>query len=69
MSKKKVVVKGGGNNLYGEEMAEWLSRAGAAEREAYILMERLTPHASLNYLVLPGQPAPTEVCRLSGTAG
>jgi glutathione synthase len=35
--------EGGGNNLYGEEMARALGRMGAAERASYILMERITP--------------------------
>ena len=35
--------EGGGNNLYGEEMARALGRMDAAERASYILMERIRP--------------------------
>ena len=35
--------EGGGNNLYGEEMARALGRMAAAERASYILMERIRP--------------------------
>ena len=35
--------EGGGNNLYGAEMARALGRMGTAERASYILMERIRP--------------------------
>ena len=35
--------EGGGNNLYGAEMARALGRMDAAERASYILMERIRP--------------------------
>ena len=35
--------EGGGNNLYGEEMATALAEMPAAERASYILMERISP--------------------------
>ena len=35
--------EGGGNNLFGAELRDALRSMGAAERAAYILMERIVP--------------------------
>ena len=36
--------EGGGNNLYGPEVAQAMARMSPSELESYILMERIFPH-------------------------
>ncbi|XP_050415263.1 glutathione synthetase isoform X2 [Patella vulgata] len=49
--------EGGGNNLYGEEMKEFLlSIATCSERSAYILMDRIYSKPQLNSIVKTGVP-------------
>jgi len=49
--------EGGGNNVYGEDIKEFLEKLGDSdERNAYILMERIAPPSTKNYMVRPGQP-------------
>jgi len=46
--------EGGGNNVYGEEIRETLSRIGSSpHREAYILMDRIRAPIQRNYLLRP----------------
>ena len=55
----KPMREGGGNNLYRAELHAALLRMDAAERAAYILMERITPPAYDNILVVKGVPCLT----------
>ncbi|XP_046544097.1 glutathione synthetase-like isoform X3 [Haliotis rubra] len=49
--------EGGGHNLYGDDIREFLeTHKDSKERNAYILMERIFPKAQKNYLVTPGRP-------------
>ncbi|XP_046544103.1 glutathione synthetase-like [Haliotis rubra] len=49
--------EGGGNNLYGDDIREFLeAHQKSKERNAYILMERIFPKAQKNYLLKPGIP-------------
>ncbi|XP_071534053.1 glutathione synthetase-like isoform X2 [Panulirus ornatus] len=49
--------EGGGNNVYGAEIKEVLEKIkDSAEREAYILMDRIRPPIQENYLVRPYEP-------------
>ncbi|XP_046544149.1 LOW QUALITY PROTEIN: glutathione synthetase-like [Haliotis rubra] len=49
--------EGGGNNLYGDDIREFLeTHQNSTERNAYILMERIFPKTQKNYLVTPGRP-------------
>ncbi|XP_060564458.1 glutathione synthetase-like [Ruditapes philippinarum] len=57
---KKFVLKpqreGGGNNVYGEDIREFLSGIrDSEERNAYILMERIFPWPQKNYLLKEGK--------------
>ncbi|XP_067652118.1 glutathione synthetase-like [Haliotis asinina] len=48
--------EGGGNNLYRNDIREFLEKhTNSKERNAYILMERIFPKAHKNYLVSPGR--------------
>ena len=47
--------EGGGNNIYGTDIVSFLSNMkDADERNAYILMDRLNPPVTSNYIVRPG---------------
>jgi len=49
--------EGGGNNVYGEDIKPFLeSIKDSDERNAWILMDRIEPPVSRNYMVRPGQP-------------
>ncbi|WAR11946.1 GSHB-like protein, partial [Mya arenaria] len=49
--------EGGGNNIYGDEIAEMLQKMGSTEeRSAYILMERIFPWPQNNHLLKEGKP-------------
>ena len=59
-SPEKFVLKpqreGGGNNVYGEDIKPFLENIkDSAERNAYILMDRIQPPVTTNYMVRPGQ--------------
>jgi hypothetical protein len=48
--------EGGGNNIYGQDIPPFLSNiADANERNAYILMDRINPPITTNYVVRPGK--------------
>ncbi|XP_041376800.1 glutathione synthetase-like [Gigantopelta aegis] len=50
--------EGGGNNLYGDDIATFLRKhENSKERNAYILMERVYPVPQKNYLVKAGIPS------------
>jgi len=51
--------EGGGNNLYGADIAAKLKEVGSSrERTAYILMDLIWPHCQPNYLMRPGEQKP-----------
>ena len=48
--------EGGGNNIYGEDIVPFLQNLkDEDERNAYILMERINPPTTTNYVVRPGK--------------
>eukprot|EP00092_Neocalanus_flemingeri_P030197 GFUD01032776.1.p1 GENE.GFUD01032776.1~~GFUD01032776.1.p1 ORF type:complete len:483 (+),score=157.98 GFUD01032776.1:127-1575(+) len=50
--------EGGGNNVYGEDIKPFLEKIkDSEERNAYILMDRIQPPVTTNYMVRPGQEA------------
>ena len=51
--------EGGGNNVYGADIAATLSAIrDSQERTSYILMDLIEPHVQPNYLLRAGQGAP-----------
>merc|ERR1712156_465543 len=57
---KKYVLKpqreGGGNNIYGKDIVPFLQNLkDEEERNAYLLMERINPPTTTNYVVRPGK--------------
>jgi len=49
--------EGGGNNVYGEDIRPFLQDIkDSDERNAFILMDRIQPPVTSNYMVRPGQP-------------
>jgi len=48
--------EGGGNNVYGDDIKPFLEKIkDSEERNAYILMDRIQPPVTTNYMVRPGQ--------------
>ena len=48
--------EGGGNNIYGKDIVPFLSNLkDKNERNAYILMDRINPPTTTNYVVRPGK--------------
>ncbi|XP_058670715.1 glutathione synthetase [Ammospiza caudacuta] len=55
--------EGGGNNLYGEELREVLEKIkDSPERTSYILMDKIKPQPSLNYLLRAHSPLQVSEC-------
>uniref|UniRef100_A0A8C9T9Y2 Glutathione synthetase n=1 Tax=Scleropages formosus TaxID=113540 RepID=A0A8C9T9Y2_SCLFO len=52
--------EGGGNNIYGEEICRVLQEK--SERVAYILMDKVNPQPSRNYLLRHGSPVKLATC-------
>lgn len=47
--------EGGGNNIYGDDIVPFLTEVlQSDEKNAYILMDRLSPPVTTNYMVRPG---------------
>ena len=47
--------EGGGNNVYGDDIKPFLEKIrNSEERNAYILMDRIHPPVTTNYMVRPG---------------
>lgn len=46
--------EGGGNNVYGEDIKPFLSQLEGDEKDAYILMDKISPPITTNYVVRPG---------------
>ena len=64
--------EGGGNNVYGEDIVPFLEKIkDSSERDAYILMDRIFPPKTINYMVRPGwkEPKKTEVISELGIFG
>ena len=50
--------EGGGNNVYGADIKPFLENIkDSEERNAFILMDRIQPPVTTNYMVRPGQNA------------
>lgn len=47
--------EGGGNNVYGQDIPGYLKNLTAAERAAYILMDRISPPLSKGFILKPGE--------------
>ena len=61
--------EGGGNNVYGAEIATKLSAIkDSQERTGYILMDLIEPHVQPNYLLRPGQGEP-QLVQAAGELG
>ncbi|XP_015736853.1 glutathione synthetase isoform X1 [Coturnix japonica] len=55
--------EGGGNNLYGEELKQVLQRIkDSPERTSYILMDKIEPQPSVNYLLRARSPLKASKC-------
>lgn len=51
--------EGGGNNVYGDDIKPFLeSIKDSEERSAYILMDKISPPVTTNYMVRPGASEP-----------
>ena len=64
--------EGGGNNVYGDDIVPFLEKIrDSSERDAYILMDRIYPPKTTNYMVRPGwkEPKMTEVISELGIFG
>ena len=59
MFKANLYLKGGGNNIYGDDIIPFLEKIkDSNERNAYILMEKITTPITKNYMVRPGYDKP-----------
>uniref|UniRef100_A0A6P7GLD3 Glutathione synthetase n=1 Tax=Diabrotica virgifera virgifera TaxID=50390 RepID=A0A6P7GLD3_DIAVI len=57
--------EGGGNNLYGKDVKEYLERmANSKERESWIMMERIIPPIICGYMVKPGGSNPPPISEM-----
>ncbi|MCI4387556.1 hypothetical protein PGIGA_G00075500 [Pangasianodon gigas] len=55
--------EGGGNNIYGDEICRVLeSLKNSTERTAYILMDKIQPRPTYNYLCRKGDPVKLKMC-------
>jgi len=63
--------EGGGNNVYGDDIKPFLEKIrDSEERNAYILMDRIHPPVTTNYMVRPGaEPALVDVISELGIFG
>ncbi len=64
--------EGGGNNIYGEDIAEFLNKIkDSDERSAWILMDRISPPVQRNYMIRPtlAEPLYTDVVSELGIFG
>uniref|UniRef100_T1J555 Glutathione synthetase n=1 Tax=Strigamia maritima TaxID=126957 RepID=T1J555_STRMM len=60
--------EGGGNNFYDKDVRIMLRKMETSEeRNAYILMDLISPPAVLNYIIAPGSPP--ELCKVVGELG
>lgn len=64
--------EGGGNNIYGEDIKEFLTNIrNSDERGAWILMDRINPPLQRNYMIRPTlkEPLYTDVVSELGIFG
>jgi glutathione synthase len=61
--------EGGGNNLYGKEMVDLLTKMSQKERSAYVLMELIRPPSLRNVLVRGGVLSEAQVVSELGIYG
>jgi len=63
--------EGGGNNVYGDDIKPFLEKIrDSSERNAFILMDRIHPPVTTNYMVRPGaEPALVDVISELGIFG
>ncbi|XP_020778088.1 glutathione synthetase [Boleophthalmus pectinirostris] len=54
--------EGGGNNIYGDEICKVLQEAKGSERTMYILMDKIKPTPSQNYLLRRDSPLTVSNC-------
>lgn len=54
--------EGGGNNFYGPDICKVLKEAKGSERTAYILMDKIIPTSSHNYLIRRDSPLTISSC-------
>ena len=55
--------KGGGNNVYGEDIRPFLAKVKSpVERSQYILMDLIHPPITNNYIIRPGKEAEVSSC-------
>lgn len=54
--------EGGGNNIYGQDICKVLQEAKGSERRAYILMDKIKPTPSHNYLLRRDSPVTISHC-------
>ena len=55
--------EGGGNNIYGEDIVPFLKGIeSSSERDAYIMMDRIQPPITTNYMVRPATPVRLVKC-------
>ena len=58
--------EGGGNNIYGSDIPAFLDTiVGTPEQDAYIVMDRISPPVSTNYMVRPLADGPMLVKTIS----
>lgn len=62
--------EGGGNNIYGKDIKDAiLKMKNSKERSAWILMERISPPVTYNYMVRPGSSGIPELSELISELG
>ncbi|XP_001653706.2 glutathione synthetase isoform X2 [Aedes aegypti] len=61
--------EGGGNNVYGSDIAGALEKMNEDERSAWILMERIFPPLSRGYMIRPDGKMPPEIVDLVSELG
>ncbi|CAH1108389.1 unnamed protein product [Psylliodes chrysocephalus] len=62
--------EGGGNNIYGIEIKEYINKMkDSQERTAWILMERIFPPITKGYIVRPGEPVPPTISEVVSEFG
>lgn len=61
--------EGGGNNIYGSDIPEVLTKMDQKDRSAYIIMERISPPISRSYLIRPGGENPPKIVDMVSELG
>lgn len=61
--------EGGGNNIYGSDIPDVLTKMDEKERSAYIIMERISPPISRSYMIRPGGEDPPKIVDMVSELG